>query len=232
MEGALLLDKPANWTSFDAVNYIRGVISRQLRLPKRQIKVGHSGTLDPFATGLLIILIGKNYTRQANKLLKLDKTYLAKAQFGAVSSTGDPEGVIRPFAPTIPKPDTTELINTLNLFKGRLEQIPPAFSAVKVNGRRAYQLSRKGHSFELKPRPITVKDIHLVRYGYPEAEIELTVSSGTYIRTLIEDIGRELGCGAYTTVLKRLSIGDYSLSDAVKIEQISERSIADCLIRL
>ncbi len=230
MEGLLLVDKPAGWTSFDVVKYVRGLVARASSKPHRKIKVGHTGTLDPFATGLLILLIGKTYTSRSEQMLKQDKSYQAIMEFGHTSSTGDPEGKLTESNPNSLHPETDELLKALASFKGNILQTPPAFSAIKVNGVRSYKLARQNQEVELNAREVNVKTLELISYNYPQAEIRTTVSSGTYIRSLVQDIGLSLGVGAYTKELRRLSIGSYSIDYAKQIEQINEQTIGSFLI--
>jgi tRNA pseudouridine55 synthase len=229
MEGLLLVDKPAGWTSFDVVKYVRGIVARASDQPYKRIKVGHSGTLDPFATGLLILMIGKTFTTTSERILKQDKSYQAKLEFGKISTTGDPEGELSNSNRYSIKPSLTELLKVLDSFKGTISQTPPTFSAIKVNGVRAYKLARQNQEVKLKARVVTVKSLELIDYSYPMAEIKTTVSSGTYIRSLVEDIGLALNVGAYTKELRRLSIGSYSIDQAKQIEQINEQTIASAL---
>ncbi|MDD3678926.1 MAG: tRNA pseudouridine(55) synthase TruB [Patescibacteria group bacterium] len=213
----LLVDKEPGWTSFDIVAKIRSTLRRKFKDTVKHIKVGHAGTLDPFATGLLIILIGKK-TKNQEGLMKLDKKYIATLKLGATSTTGDPEGIIKKTTSFIPKPITIGDIETvLEGFLGETFQTPPAHSAIKINGKRAYMLARAGKEFKLKPRKITIYDIKILDYKWPLLKIETSVSSGTYIRKLAEDTGKSLGCGAYLTGLRRTKIGEYDISDSKKI---------------
>ncbi|HET7320425.1 MAG TPA: hypothetical protein VFI84_02455, partial [Candidatus Saccharimonadales bacterium] len=139
MQGILLVDKPAGWTSFDVVNYVRKIVATAEGKKPKNTKVGHTGTLDPFATGLLVLLVGKEYTRKAGKLSKADKTYEVTMRLGQVSTTGDPEGMITEVDGL--QPSREDLENVLLKFTGVIEQIPPAYSAIKVNGQRAYKLA-------------------------------------------------------------------------------------------
>ncbi|HVI60949.1 MAG TPA: tRNA pseudouridine(55) synthase TruB, partial [Candidatus Saccharimonadales bacterium] len=209
MQGMLLVDKPVGWTSFDAVNYIRKMVARSEGKKPKQVKVGHAGTLDPFATGLLILLIGKEYTKKAAEFSKLDKTYKVTMKLGVTSSTGDPEGEITAVSDT--KPTEKALTEALKRFTGEIEQVPPAYSAVKINGQRAYKLARAGKEVIIEPRQVTINRLELVDYSYPEVKLVVDVSSGTYIRSLVEDIGQALGTGAYTTALRRTIVGDFSI---------------------
>lgn len=212
MQGILLVDKPKDWTSFDVVNFVRRNVAQEVSKKPKNVKVGHTGTLDPFATGLLVLLVGKEYTRQAQTLSKVDKTYEVTMYFGAKSSTGDPEGEITEL-PSVP-PTREALQATLERFVGEISQIPPAYSAIKVDGQRAYKLARAGKQVKIEPRKVTIQKLELVSYDYPEARLIATVSSGTYIRTLIEDIATDLGTSAYTTELRRTRVGDFSIRDA------------------
>lgn len=210
MDGILLIDKPAGWTSFDVVAKVRGVLSKEAG---HKVKVGHSGTLDPFATGLLILLIGK-YTKKADEFLKLDKTYEATLMLGKTSTTGDPEGTITSVNDRQPTQD--EVTRILNTFIRQINQTPPIFSAIRIDGQRAYKLARAGKKPVMEPRKIEIYDIKLRSYTYPELKIETKVSSGTYIRSLAIDIGESLGVGAYLTKLQRTQIANYELNTAVK----------------
>lgn len=215
-DNVLLVDKPVDWTSFDVCAKIRGQIraeyqARGEKPTKRQLKVGHAGTLDPFATGLLIILLG-DATKKAGDFLKLDKVYEATIQLGAKSSTGDPEGEIDKVSARIP--DEEEVHEIVSQFVGTIEQIPSAYSAIKIDGKRAYALAREGKAVDMPTRKVTIYDIEIVSYSYPELKIRTEVSSGTYIRTLAEDIGDRLQTGAYCKALRRTQIGEYVLPDA------------------
>lgn len=230
MQGLLLIDKPAGWTSFDAVNYVRKIAAQAEGVKPKQVKAGHTGTLDPFATGLLILLIGKDYTRKAGELAKQDKVYEVTMKLGATSSTGDPEGEITPGrAVSGTAPDEKALREALKPFRGRITQVPPAYSAIKVGGRRAYKLAREGKKVEIEPREVTVNGLELTGYEYPEVRLRADVSSGTYIRSLVEDIGEALGTGAYTAALRRTGIDGYGVADAVNPKDISASNILDRL---
>lgn len=208
----LLIDKPSGMTSFGVVARIRRQLSLQLG---RKAKVGHTGTLDPFATGLMIIVTGKE-CRNAGEYSKLDKVYEATIRLGQISSTGDPEGEVTDV--TDEKPTLEEVKETLAKFIGDIKQTPPAYSAIKINGQRAYKLARKGEEVEVPERTVTIFGLDLIDYSYPEIKIRTHVSSGTYIRTLAEDIGKALGTGAYCTQLRRTKIAAYSIEDARQLE--------------
>lgn len=215
MDGILLIDKPSGWTSFDVVAKIRGQIKREIGLKKP--KVGHTGTLDPLATGLLIIVVG-SYCKRASEFSKLDKTYEVTMKLGQTSTTGDEEGEKTIISDTRP---TKEAIGAaLKRFTGEISQTPPIYSAIKVDGQRAYKLAREGKEVKLEPRTVTVHSITDVEYAYPEVRFTAKVSSGTYIRSLVEDIGKELGTGAYMNNLKRTEVGKFTIDDAQSLENL------------
>lgn len=212
MEGLLLIDKPLGWTSFDVVNYVRKMVASVEGKKPKNVKVGHTGTLDPMASGLLVLLIGKNYTRRAGELSKLDKTYEVEMTLGETSTTGDQEGKKTPVSDK--QPGRKDIEAVLSQFQGEISQTPPAYSAVKVNGRRAYELARGGQTPELKPRQVTIYELKLKSYDYPFVKLEASVSSGTYVRTLVEDIGKNLTVGAYTSELRRTRVGKMLVAEA------------------
>lgn len=245
MDEILLIDKPAGMSSFGVVARVRRKLSEQaglitvkgkdgvVRQKRKKVKVGHTGTLDPFATGLLVILTGKA-TKRAQEFLKLDKEYIATLRLGEVSTTGDPEGeqaVIWPatigvdltderFRDKIPersateKPNKRAVENVVENLVGENWQTVPAFSAVKINGQRAYKLARAGKAVEMPRRKVQIYELEILDYGWPELTIRCKVSSGTYIRTLGEEIGKQLGTGAYLTALRRTQVGKYRIEDA------------------
>lgn len=219
MQGLLFVDKPADWTSFDVVNYVRRIVATVEGKKPKNCKVGHSGTLDPFATGLLILLVGKEYTRRASEFSKLDKTYEMTMRLGQTSTTGDPEGEISDVSDRVPTRE--EIIVALEQFRGEIQQVPPAFSAIKVNGVRAYKLARDGKEVIIEARPVTIHRLELVDYTYPEVKLVADVSSGTYIRTLVEDLGQVLKTGAYTTQLRRNSIAKAEVAQAHKVDTLT-----------
>ncbi len=227
MQGILLVDKPAGWTSFDVVNYVRKMVAQAEGKKPKHVKVGHTGTLDPFATGLLVLLVGKEYTKQAEGLTKQDKTYEVTMRLGETSSTGDPEGEIIAVSGTVPVEKAVR--GALERFTGRITQVPPAYSAVKIDGQRAYKLARAGKKVEIAPRQVTINSLELVDYEYPDAKLIADVSSGTYIRTLVEDVGKSLATGAYTTALRRTIVGKYSIEDALKIDSLTPPKLKNSL---
>ena len=214
--GILLVDKPAGWTSFDVVAKVRGQLKAQYaargeKPTKRQLKVGHAGTLDPFATGLLVLLLG-DATKKADEFLKLDKVYEATITLGATSTTGDPEGQVTSSKEKVVSSKEIEAV--LKKFVGEIQQRPPIFSAIKINGKRAYKLARDGKEVEIPLRNVTIYSIELIDYTYPELKIRTHVSSGTYIRSLAVDIGEALGTGAYCSQLRRTKITEWSVDSA------------------
>ncbi len=224
MNGILLIDKPHGWTSFDAVNKVRRAIQYSgLNVTgKKRFPVGHTGTLDPMATGLLVLLLGKS-TKQAPALTKLDKTYEVTMHLGQISSTGDEEGEKTPVSEAVPS--RAEIEAALQRFVGDTMQTPPIYSAIKIDGQRAYKLARAGKAPKLEARPIHIDLIVLTEYAYPKVRFTAEVSSGTYIRSLVEDAGNVLGCGAYMSDLRRTTVGEFSVSDAIPPEDISPEII-------
>ncbi len=211
-EKIILIDKPENMSSFGVVARVR----RKLRDEQgKKVKVGHTGTLDPFATGLMIILAGKA-TKKSDEFLKKDKEYKATVYLGKTSTTGDIEGEITDVSDKVPTLD--EVKEACGKFVGEINQTVPIFSAVKINGERAYKLARKGKEVEMPTRKVTIFSIDILDYTYPELKIRTHVSSGTYIRTLGEDIGKALGTGAYLTALRRTKIASYDVADALKLD--------------
>ena len=208
----ILIDKPSGMSSFGVVARVRRTLRDEFG---HKVKVGHTGTLDPFATGLLILLSGR-WTKKSNEFLKLDKVYEATIKLGYISNTGDIEGNITKKSDK--KVNLKEIENILIQFIGEIEQRPPKFSAIKINGQRAYKMARAGKEFEVPTRKVAIYNIEVLEYEYPILKIWCHVSSGTYIRTLAEDIGEALGTGAYCLSLRRLKIGDYDVKDAEKLD--------------
>ena len=226
----ILVDKPAGMSSFGVVSRVRRRLSDlagmvevvgkdgQVRQKRKKVKVGHTGTLDPFATGLLILLTGKE-TKKANDFLKLDKEYVATVRLGAVSTTGDPEGEITEQV-IIKKPNKEAVEKCVQNFVGENWQRVPNFSAVKINGQRAYKLAREGKIVEMPTRKVQIYELEVLDYAWPDLKIRCKVSSGTYIRTLGEDIGKVLGTGAYLTELRRTQVGKYRIEEAKTLEEL------------
>lgn len=224
MNGILLVDKPEGWTSFDVVNYVRRMVAGLVGKKPRNVKVGHTGTLDPAATGLLVLCVGKA-TKQVESLMKQDKTYLVELTLGMVSTTGDKEGVLTETVLSSNgwiEPSLKQVTDALESFVGEIDQVPPAFSAIKINGKRAYDLARAGKPVELKSRRVTIHSISNIEYVFPTITFTTSVGSGTYIRSLAEDIGKKLGTGAYMSNLRRTDIGERVISKAYPVSELTE----------
>jgi len=229
VQGILLADKPAGWTSFDVVNYVRKMVAAVEGKKPKNTKVGHTGTLDPLATGLLVLLIGKEYTRRAGEFSKLDKTYAVTMKLGETSTTADDEGEKTKVSDR--QPTEAEIQAALAKFTGEIMQTPPAFSAMKINGQRAYKLARAGKPVELAARPVTIYKTELTDYEYPFVKFSSEVSSGTYIRSLVEDLGQELKTGAYMSALRRTKVGQFAIEAAVKAENIDSADLVKLVLK-
>ena len=209
----LCIDKPLGWTSFDAVKRLRGALSRRLGLKK--IKVGHAGTLDPLATGVMIICTGKA-TKRIDELQAGIKEYIATIALGATTPSFDLETEIDATYPT--EHITEELVRSvLDRFTGAIQQIPPAYSACKVDVHRAYKLARKGHEVELKPKTLVIDEMELLSFSPTEITIRTVCSKGTYIRALARDIGQALGSGGHLTALRRTRVGAICIDDCLSV---------------
>jgi len=207
--GLLVIDKPGGMTSRDAVNRVQGLFPRGTR-------IGHAGTLDPLATGVLVLCLGQA-TRLTEYVQRMQKTYRAGILLGARSDTDDTDGQISPVTGAVP-PTSEETKRGLRGFVGAIEQVPPAYSAAKVTGRRAYDLARQGQGVDLQPRKVQIYGIDLVSYAFPHLEIEVRCGKGTYIRSLARDLGERLGCGALVESLRRTRIGPFQVDDAVQLD--------------
>ncbi len=224
MFGLLLVDKPSGMTSHDVVDRVRRVAGLRA--------VGHAGTLDPFATGLLILGLGKA-TKWLNHLQGLDKTYEATAMLGATSDTFDREGVITQHATShMPHPKAEDIEKALSLFRGGYEQKAPLHSAKKIGGKKLYELARAGTaSEEMRPvKRVTITQLEITEYNWPILRFTVACSSGTYIRSLADDLGRALGVGAYLTELRRTTIGAYRVDQALSLEKITKQSLETALL--
>jgi tRNA pseudouridine55 synthase len=209
IDGLLVLDKPGGLTSRDAVD-------RALRWFPRGTRMGHTGTLDPLATGVLVLCLGKA-TRLVEYVQDMGKTYQSRFLLGARSETDDADGSVAPVVGAVP-PDEATLAGGLARFVGTIEQVPPAYSAAKVTGRRAYDLARQGGAVVLRPRPVRVYGIDVLHYAYPHLDVEVRCGKGTYIRSLARDLGEVLGCGAMVETLRRTRVGPFCAEDAVSVE--------------
>jgi len=213
-EGIYLIDKEPGWTRFDVVAKMRSITGIK--------SIGHAGTLDPFAMGLLIILVGKDFTKRQDEFMKLEKEYEATLRLGAESTTGDPEGEITKNSKfEIRNLKREEIEQTLKKFIGEIEQRPPIYSAIKIDGERAYKKARKGNDFEMPKRKVTIHALELVDYIYPLVSFRVKCSSGTYIRTLGMDIAESLGASGYLTQLRRTKVGEYDIKHAKTIPSLT-----------
>lgn len=219
LEGEILyIDKPLHWTSFDAVKRVRGTLSRRLNV--RRLKVGHAGTLDPLATGVMIVCTGKA-TKRIDELQAGVKEYIATIALGATTPSFDLETEIDATYPT--GHITRELVEDVLLqFTGEIQQVPPAFSACKIDGKRAYKMARKGHEVELKPKLLVIDEIELLEYSQTSIKIRVVCSKGTYIRALARDIGAALNSGGHLTALRRTRVGNVSIDQCMKVDEAIE----------
>jgi tRNA pseudouridine55 synthase len=211
----LLFDKPYKWTSFQLVNKVRWLLCRKHGWKK--LKVGHAGTLDPLATGLMILCTGKA-TKQIMELTGFDKEYVTEIKFGETTPSFDLETEVNNTY-SIDNINTDSIQKQLLSFLGEIDQVPPLFSAKYVNGTRAYHLARQGIEAELKPSKIKINEFELLNYNEPFGNFRINCSKGTYIRSLARDLGEKLNSGAHLTSLKRTSIADFKLVDAISIEE-------------
>ena len=210
----LLIDKPKGWTSADVVAVVKKTFHE---------KTGHGGTLDPNATGLLIVGTGADTKKLGEITKNTKKTYEAEIVLGATSDTDDVEGNITRFAKQdVKKPEREEIIKILKTFEGEQMQMPPQYSAIKIQGKKSYDLARKGIEVKLEPRKINIYSIKLIDYKYPVLKIICEVSSGTYIRSLARDIGEKLSTGAYLNELRRTRVGEYSVEKAVNLQELRQ----------
>lgn len=213
----LVLNKPLDWTSFDLVQKVRNTLCRLMKI--RRLKVGHAGTLDPKATGVMVLCSGKS-TKMIDQIQADEKEYIALLKIGATTPSFDLETEEDEQFPT--SHITRELVEkVLPQFVGFIEQIPPVYSAIKVDGKRAYKFARKGKEVELKSKTLEVKEIELLRFNLPEIELRIVCGKGTYIRALARDIGKALGSGAYLVGLKRTRIGEYSIDQSLDLAELT-----------
>ncbi|NQT27946.1 tRNA pseudouridine(55) synthase TruB [candidate division KSB1 bacterium] len=217
-EGLILpVIKPEGLTSFDVV--------RQVRKWTQCRKVGHTGTLDPKATGLLLICTGKA-TKQFDQLVTLEKVYQGVIELGKQTDTDDSEGKVI-FTKSVPEFAEEEILSVLKQFEGEIEQTPPIYSALKIQGQPAYRLARKGKKVEMQPRSVFIKEIRLIQWKHPNIEIEVTCSRGTYIRAIARDVGDKLGVGGFLKSLIRTRIGQYSTDTAMSLDSLRESILSD-----
>ena len=209
----LLINKPLEWTSFDVIQQLRYIIKIR--------KIGHAGTLDPLATGLLIICTGK-FTKKINEYMAQEKEYTGTFTLGATTATYDRESVPENIKPFLHLTEEEIKIATAT-FTGEIQQVPPAHSAIKIGGKRVYELARQGIAVKLEPRKVTIKEFEITNIELPVIHFRVVCSTGTYIRSLAKDFGELLGCGAYLSSLCRTRIGEFSVTDALSVEDISKR---------
>jgi tRNA pseudouridine55 synthase len=230
--GFLLIDKPKGITSHDVIYELRKITEVK--------RIGHAGTLDPNATGLLIVGVGRESTKKLGDLSKnTKKEYIAEIFLGETRSTDDAEGM--PYFAKASQgdklgikilPSLSKMKSILSGFVGESEQVPPIYSAIKIKGKKAYQLARAGKEIKMKPRKITIYSIKVLKYKYPKLEIKCDVSSGTYIRALARDIGEKLGSGAYLLNLRRTKIGDFKIESAVELNELKADNWREFLIQI
>lgn len=218
----LLIDKPLEWTSFDVVNHLRSFLRKMYDLKK--LKVGHAGTLDPLATGLLIICTGRK-TKEIDTYQGMDKVYVGSMHFGATTPSYDGETEIDE------KFDVSDITSdllqkTTTQFTGEIDQIPPAYSAIKVGGKRSFDLARKNQSVELKSRKVKISSFKLVNIDLPRIDFSVECTKGTYIRSLVHDFGKALGKGAYLTDLRRTQIGEYNVNESFTLDKFKEQVLS------
>lgn len=214
----LYIDKPLGWTSFDVVKRVRGALLRRMKL--KRFKVGHAGTLDPLATGVMIVTTGRA-TKRIEELQAGVKEYVATIALGATTPSYDLETEIDATFPT--GHITLELVQeTLKRFHGTIEQVPPSFSACKIDGHRAYKMARKGQEVELRPKTLTIDELELLEFSPQSITIRVVCSKGTYIRALARDIGEALGSGAHLTALRRTRVGDVTIDKCMSVDRTVE----------
>ncbi len=215
MEGILVVNKPDGMTSHDVVAIVRRTFKMK--------RVGHAGTLDPLATGVLVVLIGKA-TKLFDKFVGFDKAYIATLKLGTVTDSADIQGKVldqRPYEHITEE----QIKDAFSKFSGDMEQLPPMVSAVKMGGKKLYELARKGITVERKPRAITIHELKILDITFPEVKFYLDCSKGTYVRQLAHDIGEALGCGACITQIQRTKVGDFTIDEAVTLEDMRESHI-------
>ena len=215
----LMIDKEIDWTSFDVVNKIRRALKVHVGIPK--IKVGHAGTLDPLATGLVIVCTGR-FTKQIQQYQDLPKTYEATIKFGETTPSFDLETAVDKSYPW-EHIDRGAFDRVSEKFIGEIEQIPPIYSAKKVDGKRAYDIARKGKTVELKPSIVNIYKMEVTSFSMPEVKLIISCSKGTYIRSLARDLGESLGSGAHLSALRRLKIGEFDVNDAMSLESFEKK---------
>lgn len=216
----LLIDKPMEWTSFDVVQKLRNII--------RIKKIGHAGTLDPLATGLLIVCTGK-FTKRINEYMAQEKEYTGTFTLGATTPTYDLESEPKNFKP-FEHITAEQLHSTVKSFSGAIEQVPPAHSAIKINGKRVYELARQGKEVKLEPRKVTIHAFEITKVVLPVVYFRIVCSTGTYIRSMAHDFGQALHCGAYLSSLRRTKIGNFKADDAIPLDELQQKVKAAAIV--
>ncbi len=206
--------KPKGITSNDAVQKVRSIVGRS-------VKVGHAGTLDPLAQGVLVIAVGREATKKISEVVKKEKEYIAEITLGSESSTDDAEGEKTLFNVS-KRPVLEEIIKIFPEFIGRIKQMPPIYSAIKIQGREAYKYARQGQEIKMESREVEIKNIELLEYAWPLLKIKVLTGPGVYIRSLARDIGKKLGVGGYLSFLERTRVGDFKKEDAVLMENLPD----------
>lgn len=219
--GFLIINKPSGPTSHDIIDELRNITGIK--------KIGHAGTLDPLASGVLIMAIGQEATKKISQFVKLDKKYVATLHLGTVSDTHDRMGIIKELNPEYPELSPKAVNKVLIKFIGKQKQVPPMYSAKKVKGYKLYQLARKGERVKREPVDIEIYNIKLLSLNWPLMTLEVHCSSGTYIRALARDIGQKLSCGAYVEELRRTAVGKFKLKQAVSINKLNKNNWQDYL---
>ncbi|MEM9414036.1 MAG: tRNA pseudouridine(55) synthase TruB [Planctomycetota bacterium] len=217
--GLLIVDKPLGWSSMDVCRKVRWAVKRGMpeSMGRRKIKVGHSGTLDPLATGVVVVCVGKA-TKQVDRLMGSTKVYEAEVNLSGFTASDDAE--FEPEPVEVATPPARDMVESaLALQMGVIEQVPPAFSAVHVDGKRAYKAARAGEAVEIKPRPVRIDAIEVLDYTWPTLRLRITCGKGTYIRSIARDLGKSLGTGGYLTGLRRTASGQFKVTDAVGVER-------------
>jgi len=217
--GFIIINKPLGITSHDVIDKLRKITGLK--------KIGHAGTLDPFATGVLICAIGREATREISWFVKMDKEYEAEIRLGAASDTYDRTGAIINYELSITNYELDNIKSILKGFVGKQKQVPPMYSAKKVGGKKLYQLARAGKEIKRQPAEIEIYNIELLKYKWPFLNIKVKCSSGTYIRSLAHDIGQKLGSGAYLNELKRIAVGDFNIDQAIDLKNLDKNNWSD-----
>ena len=208
LKGIVAINKPKGPTSHDIIDQLRRLTGEK--------RIGHAGTLDPLASGVLVVAIGREFTKQIDSLMKTEKEYVALVKLGETSTTDDEEGA-KVKSPKLKVQSQNDIADTLKKFEGEIDQIPPVYSAIKLKGKKAYELARAGKAVEMKPRSVWIKSIELLKYEWPFLAIRVTCGPGVYIRSLARDIGEKLGVGGYMAELERTRVGDFKIENAIKL---------------